>query len=243
MEFSGGSAGSEEAVGVVPHRQIDNSHAQTGMAESLRQSAGGLASCRIGIEGKKHGTVRPVGQLRELGRGQVNAEGAGGVEKARLPKDGQIEETFDQNYMVVMADRAPGEEAAFGTCKEAVGHRAAQTAAIEIDGAAFIQTRKHDAAVEGVLAVMDEPGLDQQVCRISQLGQVAVEPSTWGVSDGELLDQSRIVHAPALQVLDRFGMLAQLLPVEVDRLSQRVLRAGLGQAEELFQMRDRFWKR
>ena len=61
LEFRGGSAGSEEAVGVVPRRQIDHSHAQTRMTESLRQSAGGVSSCRIGIEGNPDSTVRPVG--------------------------------------------------------------------------------------------------------------------------------------------------------------------------------------
>ena len=108
MEFSGGSAGSEEAIGVVPRRQIDNSHAQTGMAESLRQSAGCVSSCRIGIEGNPHGAVGPLGQLRQLRRGQVNAEGAAGVAKAGLPKHRQIEQTFDQNHVRVMAARRTG---------------------------------------------------------------------------------------------------------------------------------------
>ena len=60
----------------------------------------------------------------------MNAEGAAGVEKAGLPKNRQIEKTFDQNHVVVMADQVPGKESAFGTWKEAVGCRAAQTAAI-----------------------------------------------------------------------------------------------------------------
>jgi len=61
MEFGRRSAGSEEAIGVVPIRQIDHPQAQTGMAESLRQSASGISSCRIGIEGNPDRTVRPVG--------------------------------------------------------------------------------------------------------------------------------------------------------------------------------------
>src|SRR2546425_10856993 len=100
-----------------------------GILEPLRQSAGGIASCRIGIEGNEHSAVRPVGELRELGLGQVNAEGAAGVEKARLPKNSQIEEAFDQNHIVVMADDTPGEKAAFGTRKEPVGRCATKTAA------------------------------------------------------------------------------------------------------------------
>src|SRR5437870_12869388 len=97
MEFGCRSAGSEEAVGVVSSRQIDNPHAQAGIAEALRQSGSCISSCRIGIEGNKHGTFRPVRQLRELRLSQVNAEGAAGVDKAGLPKNGEIEETFDQN--------------------------------------------------------------------------------------------------------------------------------------------------
>ena len=225
------SAGSEEAVGVVSSGQINNPDAQAGIAESLRQIASCISSCRIGIEGNKHGTVWPVGQLRELHLGQVNAEGAAGVDKAGLPKNGEIEETFDQNDVMVIADHAPGEKAAFWTWKEAVGCSTAKTAAIEIDGAASIEARKHDTAIEGVLALMDEPGLDQQVCGISPLRQVAAEDSTRGVSDRELLDQSRIVHAPAVKVIHSLGILLQLLPVEVGRFSQRVILAGLRHAE------------
>jgi len=63
----------------------------------------------------------------------MNAEGAAGVEKAGLPKNRQIEKTFDQNHVVVITDQVPGEETAFGTWKESAGRRAAETAAIEID--------------------------------------------------------------------------------------------------------------
>jgi hypothetical protein len=74
----------------------------------------------------------------------MNAEGAAGVEKAGLPKNRQIEKTFDQNHVVVITDQVPGEEAAFGTCKESVGCSAEKTAAIEIDGAGSIPAREHD---------------------------------------------------------------------------------------------------
>jgi hypothetical protein len=53
-----------------------------------------------------------------------------------------------------------------------------------------------------------------------------------------LLDQSRILHAPALQVIYRLAMWLELLPVEVDGFSQRVLGAGLGRAQQLFQRSD-----
>ena len=85
---------------------------------------------------------------------------------------------------------------------------------------------------------MDEAGLGEQVCRISQAEHVAAEHSTWRISDRELLDQSPILHAPAVQVIHRLGMLLQLVPVEVDRFAQRVLWAELGHAEFLFQMSD-----
>jgi hypothetical protein len=89
---------------------------------------------------------------------------------------------------------------------------------------------------------MDEAGLDQRVGRISPLRQVAAEYSTRGVSDRELLDQARTLHTPAVQVIYSLGVLLQLLPVEVDRFSQRVLWAELGRAEFLFQMSGRLPK-
>jgi hypothetical protein len=51
---------------------------------------------------------------------------------------------------------------------------AAQTAAIQIDGAGFLPAREHNPALERVLALMDQPGLDQQVGRISPFDQVAM---------------------------------------------------------------------
>jgi hypothetical protein len=45
-----------------------------------------------------------------------------------------------------------------------------------------------------------------------------------------LLDQSRILHAPAVKVIYRLTMLLELLTVEVDGFAQRVLRTGLGRA-------------
>jgi hypothetical protein len=66
VKVGGGSAGSEEAVGIVAGRQIDNPHAQAGIAESLGESQSGMMSCGIGIECDKHGTVGAIGELGEL---------------------------------------------------------------------------------------------------------------------------------------------------------------------------------
>jgi hypothetical protein len=102
------------------------------------------------------------------------------------------------------------------------------TAAIEIDGAASNKAREDDTAIESVLALMDESGFDQQVLRISQLRHVAAEYSPWSIADGELLDQARILHASVVKVLQRLGMSCELLPVEVDGFSQRVIWSGVG---------------
>ena len=53
--------------------------------------------------------------MGELRLGQVNAESASGVDKAGLPKNSEIEEAFDQNHILMMADQVPGEKTAFGT--------------------------------------------------------------------------------------------------------------------------------
>jgi len=41
-----------------------------------------------------------------------------------------------------------------------MGRRAAQTAAIEIDGARAVQAGEHDAPIEGILALMDQAELE-----------------------------------------------------------------------------------
>jgi hypothetical protein len=80
--------------------------------------------------------------------------------KPACQKHRQIEQTFDQNHVRVMGGEAPGEEASFGACQESMRRSAAQTAAIQIDGAASLPAREHDPSMERVLALMDQPGLD-----------------------------------------------------------------------------------
>ena len=70
--------------------EIHPPHLQPGTLESWRQSASGILSCQIRIECDKDGTVRPIGELGKLCAGQVHAEGATGIDKARLPENRQI---------------------------------------------------------------------------------------------------------------------------------------------------------
>ena len=109
MESGCRSAGSEVAVGVLSWGEIHPPHLQPGTVESWRQSARGILSCQIRIECDKDGTVRPIGELGKLCACQVHAEGATGVDKARLPENRQIQETFHQNQVGIMVHALPGE--------------------------------------------------------------------------------------------------------------------------------------
>src|SRR3990172_10833198 len=108
----------------------------------------------------------------------MNSKSASGIDKARLPEDSQIKETFDQNHIGMISDRVPGVQAALGAWKKAVGRSAANAATIQIDRATPIKARKHDAAIEGILALMHEAELQQPLDRISQPGHVAIEHSS-----------------------------------------------------------------
>ena len=84
------------------------------------QSVGGDLAGAIGIpiESDKDLAIVAVAKLCGLDRREVLAEGAGGVFKPRLPKRGEVEQTFDQNYVWKQAHGFPGEQATFGGGQE-----------------------------------------------------------------------------------------------------------------------------
>jgi hypothetical protein len=108
-EFGGGSAVDEVVVRVLSGGEIDHPHLQPGPLQPGRYRASCILSGRVSIEGDKDRAVRPVGQLRELPLGQVDTEGAAGIDESCLPKDRQVQQTFYQNHLGMLAGRTPGE--------------------------------------------------------------------------------------------------------------------------------------
>ena len=66
------------------------------------------------VEGDVDSPARRIGKLRQMSGAQIGADGAGGIAKAGLPQDGEIEQTFDQDHRGEVPNRVPGEQAAFG---------------------------------------------------------------------------------------------------------------------------------
>ena len=73
------------------------------------------------------------------------AESAGGVTKASLPKDSQIEQALCQDYGGEMSDRLPGEEASFGSGEQTMRKGGSDAAPVEIDDLATFTAGKDDA--------------------------------------------------------------------------------------------------
>jgi hypothetical protein len=67
------------------------------------------------IEDDEYLTIRLFAELRQLRSCQMSAESAGGIAKACLPKQSQIEQTLCHDYGGEVPDRLPGEESAFGS--------------------------------------------------------------------------------------------------------------------------------
>jgi hypothetical protein len=53
--------------------------------------------------------------------------------------------------------------------------------------------------IEGILALMDQAELEQEVDRISLPDHVAIEHAAGGISDAELFDQFLVMHATAVR--------------------------------------------
>lgn len=92
-------------------RQFDDISGHFSMLEALCQRERGLlaGTVWIRIESDEHLAARAIGQLQELCLRQVSSEGTGRVDKTCLPKNGEIEESFNQDYLSGSPDRAPGE--------------------------------------------------------------------------------------------------------------------------------------
>ena len=180
MEAKGeiGSTGAtdEIAVGILPGRQLDHGDCQARPLESAGQGLGSVltGSVVVLVKGEVNLTRRRIGDLMELGRCQMCAEGAGGVAKAGLPQHGQVEEAFDQDHGGELANRFPGEQPAPEAWKESVDEGVAETAAIKVDNASVLATREGDAAIEGIATLpVDQAEASQEIDRTALSHEMA----------------------------------------------------------------------
>ena len=71
-----------------------------------------------------------------------------------------------------------------------MGRSTINTAAIKIDGVTPIKTGEDYPAVEGVIAApVDEPDIQEELGRISELNQVAPQHAAGSIPDTELIDE------------------------------------------------------
>jgi hypothetical protein len=94
-EIGSGGARDKIAVRVMTGWQSNHARIKARIGEAscelVRRSL--TSPVVIVVKGNVDLTVRPVGQLVELERGELGSNAACGVAKTRLPKHGQIEET------------------------------------------------------------------------------------------------------------------------------------------------------
>ena len=239
IELRWDRARDEVTVRVLSFRQIDDAYLQPRTMESLGQTTSCMLSSTvwIRIEGDEHFAVPVIGQLQYLCLRQVNPVSTGRVDKACLPENGQIKETFDQDHLSRGPDPAPREQAPLRTRKKAMRRSITNTAAIEIDGPTVIKTGKDYPAIERVMAVsVDQPHVQEALGRISEVKQVASQHSTGGVPDTEFMDKSGIIHASAVEVVQCFSVPVELPLVKTNRFLNDVLLPGFRHAELLGQM-------
>ena len=92
-----------------------------------------------------------------------------------------------------------------------MGEGGADTAAIEIDHAALLVAREDDAPAKGVSALrVNQPRAQQQIQRITEIGQMTPQVATGSIAEAQFGDQVRILEASLLQILGRFGVALQL---------------------------------
>ena len=110
----GGGARVEVAFRVVASGQLDETHVQTRLIETLKEIIGGISASLVFIlvEGNIHTAVRVLAELSQLGRSQTSTDSTGGIAESCLPQHGEIEQALDQDYVGGLPDRFPGEQAA-----------------------------------------------------------------------------------------------------------------------------------
>jgi hypothetical protein len=92
-KIGGSCAGEEIAVGILSGRQLHDVSGDAGAGEPLREGVGGALAglVLVLIEDHIDRAARLTGKLIELSGGQVGADGASGIAKARLPEHSQVE--------------------------------------------------------------------------------------------------------------------------------------------------------
>src|SRR5215467_7236634 len=127
------------------------------------------------VEGDVDSPARRIGKLRQMSGAQIGADGAGGIAKAGLPQDGEIEKTFDQDHRGEVPNRVPGEQAAFGAWQEPMRERGPDTATVQVDDLAVgFAAGKDHPSTEGVAALRgDQAHLQQVIERIAQARKMA----------------------------------------------------------------------
>ena len=72
----------------------------------------------------------------------------------------------------------------------------------------------------------DQPHMQEELERISEVNQVASQLSTRGVPDPEFMDKSGIIHASAVEIGQCFSVSVKLALVKTNRLLNHFLFAG-----------------
>jgi hypothetical protein len=103
------------------------------------------------IEGDVDTTARLIGKLRQLGRRQLRADGAGGVAKPACQSTAS-RTALSPGSRWKTADGLPGKQAALGARQQTVGKCGADTAAVEVDDLAVLAAGKDHPSAEGIAA-------------------------------------------------------------------------------------------
>src|SRR6516225_12101475 len=107
-----------------------------------------------------------------------------------------------------------------------MGECVSNAAAIEVDDAILLAPGENDAAAKGILALGADQSQFQQLFQgIAQLLEMRAQVAAAGVTQAELLDQCRMVHATLGQVLNAFRIAMQFELIKGGALLKE-LRAG-----------------
>jgi hypothetical protein len=118
-------------------------------------------------------TIGWTGNLGELSRCEVCAEGAGGIAEAGLPQHGQVEPAFAQDHGGKLAHRLPRKQIALGSRQQPVRKSGADAAAVEVDDLVILPAGEDHTPAEDVSAVLvDPPRVEQWTERTALCGEV-----------------------------------------------------------------------
>ena len=125
-----------------------------------------------------------------------------------------------------------GEQVAFRTWQQAMGERAADTAAIKIHHATLLPTGEDDAPTESVpTLVVDQPCPQQQIEAIAQTGQMTAQIAARSVAHAQFFHEVRIMQASLPQILSGFWVAVELRLVKGGGLLQQLVVSGESDVE------------